>query len=375
LTMLQQYGDFVRQRPLIITGILLFILVLLVHTGFSFPLPQKEREVDSARQRTSFINTNISNLIYSTSSVVGNGSKYPDLWDNGLVGFLFLIAATISPRLTLVLFASIDWNFWFILGVSFFPEFTLIFLAISRGYHHNNYLLLIIYCVWKIWTLNQKPSQRQASTNSSSQDAPSIPQQQSFFSLSNLLASQFQHTELINLLALSQEAISLLKRQVIQLQHRVALLEMDPNVLKHLTSNQLTQLRELMQSRLQSLDTSIHQTKSSYTDSQAQPCVVCLTVDSCVLLAPCQHKALCDECFCQWQEREETTCPICRTPILSYDFMQGNYVQKISELDYERIGISHTSQELLKLHKYVREHPEELHKLEKCDRKLFEEYM
>jgi len=178
-------------------------------------------------------------------------------------------------------------------------------------------------------------------------------------------------------LVLSQETISILKRQIIQLQHRVALLEMDPNVLKNLTFKQLSQLRELVQIRLQSLDNTLSQESPSslVQDVQDQTCVVCLSSIASVIFDPCEHKSLCEECFIQWQEREETTCPICRTPILSSSFSIPNYVKRISIEDYQRIGISHTSQELLKLFKYLRQNPSELEKLEKCDRKLIEEYI
>ncbi len=75
----------------------------------------------------------------------------------------------------------------------------------------------------------------------------------------------YQQNELINLVTLSQETISMLKRQIIHLQHRVALLEMDPSVVKNLTAKQLIQLREIMTVRMDSLNTVSTQKHSTST--------------------------------------------------------------------------------------------------------------
>jgi hypothetical protein len=45
-----------------------------------------------------------------------------------------------------------------------------------------------------------------------------------------------------------------MKRQMTHLQHRVSLLEMDPNTVKKLTPSQAVQLRDFMRHRLTSLD-------------------------------------------------------------------------------------------------------------------------
>ncbi len=59
---------------------------------------------------------------------------YPDLWNNGVWGLLFLVGAAIAPRFTLIFFASIDWNIWFFLAVFFVPELTLISLLVFFPY-------------------------------------------------------------------------------------------------------------------------------------------------------------------------------------------------------------------------------------------------
>ncbi len=113
----------------------------------------------------------------------------------------------------------------------------------------------------------------------------------------------------------------------------------------------------------------------SSEDVQDMTCVVCLSNPSSVVFDPCQHRSLCDDCFLQWQERDETTCPVCRTPILNYMHDTKKYVQQMSVEEYQRLGVSYTSQELLKLFKHIRDNPAELNKLEQCDRKLIEQYI
>jgi len=339
----------------------LLVLVVLNPSGTSEPIIsdyQPENETNS----TSKSNNETSNIAVTP----GEGS--PNLWDNGIFGLLFVLGAAFAPRITLVFFASISWNVWFLLGVSLFPELTLIFLAVSRGYHHNNYLIILAYCLWKIITLRNAKTRPAEQPN---QGRTSLP----LFLFDALVP--LRQTEAMQLLMAAQDAINLMKRQLAHHQHRISLLEMDPGAISMLTISQLSKLRELMQSRLHQLDQVL--SKKAPTESTEflgqETCVICLTNPSLVLLSPCQHKALCDECFVQWQERDETTCPVCRLPILGHLFCTANYTQRISEDDYNRVGISHTSQELLKLYKHVKENPSELKKLEKCDLKEFEQYM
>jgi len=290
-------------------------------------------------------------------------SEPPNLWDHGVYAVLFLISAALAPRITLLCFAPIQWTIWFVIGASLFPEFTLIFVAFIRGYHRSNYIILGFYCLWKLLSLHYPPGAEQITSRTAS-----------FF---ELLVRTLRNADAMQLLIATQEGINIMKRQMTHLQHRVSLLEMDPNTVKKLTPSQLVQLRDFMRSRLQSLDLLLsNQEETSSTPPLPQDsCVICLTNAPIVKLDPCQHQCMCEECFFECQEREETTCPLCRTPVLNHTFVTKCYTKLIHEQEYHQLGITTTSEELLKLYKYVRENPSELSKLEKCNRKDFEQYM
>jgi hypothetical protein len=131
---------------------ILFLYIAMLLFNFWFPLRLfKDSEPNSP----------------PSTEVASDKLPPPDLWDHGVQGFLFLlgnrhffdisiikIGILVAPRTTLIFFASIPWNVWFLLGVFIFPEYTLIFLAFSRGYHHSNYLLLAMYCLWKLWAIH-----------------------------------------------------------------------------------------------------------------------------------------------------------------------------------------------------------------------------
>jgi len=163
----------------------------------------------------------------------------PNLWDSGIYGFLFLIGITLAPRFTLIFFCSIKWDLWFLLGVLLFPEFTVIFLAFSRGYYHKNYLLLSVYCFWKIISLHR------SSPDTTPSERTSIVEH---------VVRSIRNTDSLHLLSTTQGTINLMKRKINQLQSRISLLEMEPAAIMKLTTKQLSQLRNLMKNRLQGVE-------------------------------------------------------------------------------------------------------------------------
>jgi hypothetical protein len=128
--------------------------------------------------------------------------------------------------------------------------------------------------------------------------------------------------ESLQMWATAQEAINILKRQRTQLQQRVSLLELDPSLLRKLTSQQLSQLHDQMKYRMQSLETMLRSRGPSvaHQEMNKEPCVVCLTNETGVRLEPCGHQCLCEGCWGEWQARNENTCPLCRMSILSHSY-------------------------------------------------------
>jgi hypothetical protein len=66
-----------------------------------------------------------------------------NFWD--VHGLLFSVALLLQPQITLLFFTAVPWSVAFVLCALLFPEVTAISLFFVRGYHYDNYLLLLGY--------------------------------------------------------------------------------------------------------------------------------------------------------------------------------------------------------------------------------------
>ena len=199
-----------------------------------------------------------------------------------------------------------------------------------------------MYCLWKLWAIHviqrAQDSQEQRGNFSSHSNLSNLigefPPLPPMPSLLESFVRTLRPVESLQMWAAAQEAINILKRQRSQLQQRVSLLELDPAMLRKLTTQQLNQLHDQMKYRIQSLETMIssripininnndshHSSNVSSNANSKEPCVVCLTSETSVKLDPCGHQCLCEACWGEWQSRNENTCPLCRMSILSHSY-------------------------------------------------------
>jgi len=276
---------------------------------------------------------------------------YPDVWTSP--GPLFLIGLFLYPRITLLFFSCIPWTLWFLLGTLVNPLWTALCVAILRGFHHNNFILILMWSAQSVvsWFGLFEKKQHQSTT---------VEGQQYLDTILPLALGTLQRM---------QTLLESAKKENTHQKRRLSLFQGDMGALNGLTWSQIAQLRVEMEHMLEKVQDIEEQVRHSNPDidnalAPNADCSVCLSATSVVRLSPCQHCCLCERCFKEVMKRDEfAECPLCRIPILSHS-LEIQFVKSISRQEYLHQTKNCTNRELVKLLKYVESSPEVMDKLQ-----------
>jgi hypothetical protein len=291
----------------------------------------------------------------------------PDVFENH--GYLFLMGLVFCPSWTLLLASNIKLphpSLWFL--VFYNPDFTLLLIAIYRGYYIKNwFLVLMLVCsicyrdfsrflrerevagqLRELQRSNERADETHRFITLIAHISPLNPNSALYSMIQDKLdvlldISKSKKLNTIQLKNLKRELIGSLDAIQLELQNRRELTGM------HSASEQMND----------DSITNIHEHSN---------CTLCMNNEACISASPCRHVLFCEKCFTELQDRDDNPinqCPICRIPIVSWDMARNlTYANCMfvnnscpSEM-YHLEGTMNAQAEVCKLVQYLRDNPD-----------------